>query len=317
MSHGQLGRTWPVVLAAWPSPHPGGYACPVDRAPRTRRACESPAPVPCSVRERCLEEQKRRRQRATKKVGTFIGTFLVCFAPYVVTRWVRPRDAGTRQAGRVRDGAAEQGPGASAVAAPLGHTPLQAVRWGSVSAAGSRRRRAPFCVALDSFRLNSERKGLWKSLLRASQMSSCPFILGPPPGSPEGQGRGETEETPAVVGPHCPLGAVEPRPRAQPDPPVNSGGHGPPAQRAQARHPGGSACPAPSDSPTSSLARPGRSLHVGPRSARVRVPSESVKFALSFQRGGGSHRAAVSEIKWLACHPNPPLSCGRRSWHGL
>lgn len=40
----------------------------------------------CSVRERCLEEQKRRRQRATKKISTFIGTFLVCFAPYVITR---------------------------------------------------------------------------------------------------------------------------------------------------------------------------------------------------------------------------------------
>ncbi|XP_029773043.1 G-protein coupled receptor 26 [Suricata suricatta] len=41
-----------------------------------------------SVRERCLEEQKRRRQRATKKISTFIGTFLVCFAPYVITRLV-------------------------------------------------------------------------------------------------------------------------------------------------------------------------------------------------------------------------------------
>ncbi|KAJ1066949.1 hypothetical protein K5549_012308 [Capra hircus] len=43
---------------------------------------------PSSVRERCLEEQKRRRQRATKKISTFIGTFLVCFAPYVITRLV-------------------------------------------------------------------------------------------------------------------------------------------------------------------------------------------------------------------------------------
>ncbi|KAL0964793.1 hypothetical protein UPYG_G00329050 [Umbra pygmaea] len=41
-----------------------------------------------SVRERCLEEQKRRRQRATKKISTFIGTFMVCFAPYVITRIV-------------------------------------------------------------------------------------------------------------------------------------------------------------------------------------------------------------------------------------
>ncbi|NWI11039.1 GPR26 protein, partial [Crypturellus soui] len=39
-----------------------------------------------SVRERCLEEQKRRRQRATKKISTFIGTFILCFAPYVITR---------------------------------------------------------------------------------------------------------------------------------------------------------------------------------------------------------------------------------------
>ncbi|MEE6486530.1 hypothetical protein FKM82_014627 [Ascaphus truei] len=41
-----------------------------------------------SVRQRCLEEQKRRRQRATKKISTFIGTFLFCFTPYVVTRMV-------------------------------------------------------------------------------------------------------------------------------------------------------------------------------------------------------------------------------------
>uniref|UniRef100_UPI00398E91AF G-protein coupled receptor 26-like n=1 Tax=Pristiophorus japonicus TaxID=55135 RepID=UPI00398E91AF len=41
-----------------------------------------------SVRQRCLEEQKRRRQRATKKISTFIGTFILCFAPYVITRLV-------------------------------------------------------------------------------------------------------------------------------------------------------------------------------------------------------------------------------------
>ncbi|KAM4703929.1 G-protein coupled receptor 26 [Rhinophrynus dorsalis] len=41
-----------------------------------------------SVRQRCLEEQKRRRQRATKKISTFIGTFLLCFTPYVITRLV-------------------------------------------------------------------------------------------------------------------------------------------------------------------------------------------------------------------------------------
>ncbi|KAM9365264.1 G-protein coupled receptor 26-like [Pholidichthys leucotaenia] len=41
-----------------------------------------------SVRQKCLDEQKRRRQRATKKISTFIGTFVVCFAPYVITRIV-------------------------------------------------------------------------------------------------------------------------------------------------------------------------------------------------------------------------------------
>ncbi|XP_056153658.1 G-protein coupled receptor 26-like [Lampris incognitus] len=39
-----------------------------------------------SVRQRCLEEQRRRRQRATRKISTFIGTFMLCFAPYVITR---------------------------------------------------------------------------------------------------------------------------------------------------------------------------------------------------------------------------------------
>ncbi|XP_041722684.1 G-protein coupled receptor 26-like [Coregonus clupeaformis] len=39
-----------------------------------------------SVRQRCLDEQRQRRQRATKKISTFIGTFVVCFAPYVITR---------------------------------------------------------------------------------------------------------------------------------------------------------------------------------------------------------------------------------------
>ncbi|XP_060943829.1 G-protein coupled receptor 26-like [Limanda limanda] len=39
-----------------------------------------------SVRQRCLDEQRRRRQRATKKISTFIGTFVVCFSPYVITR---------------------------------------------------------------------------------------------------------------------------------------------------------------------------------------------------------------------------------------
>ncbi|XP_071388790.1 G-protein coupled receptor 26-like [Centroberyx affinis] len=41
-----------------------------------------------SVRQKCLDEQKRRRQRATKKISTFIGTFVVCFTPYIITRIV-------------------------------------------------------------------------------------------------------------------------------------------------------------------------------------------------------------------------------------
>ncbi|XP_074554961.1 G-protein coupled receptor 26-like [Halichoeres trimaculatus] len=39
-----------------------------------------------SVKQRCLAEQKRRKQRATKKITIFIGSFIICFAPYVVTR---------------------------------------------------------------------------------------------------------------------------------------------------------------------------------------------------------------------------------------
>ncbi|XP_060780847.1 G-protein coupled receptor 26 [Neoarius graeffei] len=39
-----------------------------------------------SVKQRCLMEQKRRRQRATKKVCIFIGSFVFCFTPYVITR---------------------------------------------------------------------------------------------------------------------------------------------------------------------------------------------------------------------------------------
>ncbi|XP_042244614.1 G-protein coupled receptor 26 [Thunnus albacares] len=41
-----------------------------------------------SVKERCLSEQKKRRQRATKKICIFIGSFLLCFSPYVITRLV-------------------------------------------------------------------------------------------------------------------------------------------------------------------------------------------------------------------------------------
>ncbi|KAJ8411080.1 hypothetical protein AAFF_G00181150 [Aldrovandia affinis] len=39
-----------------------------------------------SVKQRCVMEQKRRKQRATKKISIFIGSFIVCFAPYVITR---------------------------------------------------------------------------------------------------------------------------------------------------------------------------------------------------------------------------------------
>ncbi|CAL8329987.1 unnamed protein product [Lota lota] len=39
-----------------------------------------------SVKERCLVEQRKRSQRATKKICLFIGSFIVCFAPYVITR---------------------------------------------------------------------------------------------------------------------------------------------------------------------------------------------------------------------------------------
>ncbi|CAL8385063.1 unnamed protein product [Arctogadus glacialis] len=39
-----------------------------------------------SVKQRCLAEQKRRKQRATKKISIFIGSFIICFAPYVTTR---------------------------------------------------------------------------------------------------------------------------------------------------------------------------------------------------------------------------------------
>ncbi|KAM5243342.1 G-protein coupled receptor 26 isoform 1-T2 [Hipposideros larvatus] len=56
-----------------------------------------------SVRERCLEEQKRRRQRATKKISTFIGTFLVCFAPYVITRSPNTQTKFSRSLGETSD----------------------------------------------------------------------------------------------------------------------------------------------------------------------------------------------------------------------
>ncbi|XP_051940983.1 G-protein coupled receptor 26 [Hippocampus zosterae] len=41
-----------------------------------------------SVKERCLAEQKKRRQRATKKICIFIGSFVFCYSPYVITRLV-------------------------------------------------------------------------------------------------------------------------------------------------------------------------------------------------------------------------------------
>nr|XP_015200276.1 PREDICTED: G-protein coupled receptor 78 isoform X3 [Lepisosteus oculatus] len=42
----------------------------------------------CSVKQRCLVEQKKRRQRATKKISIFIGSFIICFAPYIITRLI-------------------------------------------------------------------------------------------------------------------------------------------------------------------------------------------------------------------------------------
>ncbi|XP_075906672.1 G-protein coupled receptor 26-like [Nelusetta ayraudi] len=39
-----------------------------------------------SVKQKCLAEQKRRKQRATKKISIFIGSFIICFGPYVLTR---------------------------------------------------------------------------------------------------------------------------------------------------------------------------------------------------------------------------------------
>ncbi|XP_067106128.1 G-protein coupled receptor 26 [Osmerus mordax] len=39
-----------------------------------------------SVKQRCLLEQKRRKQRATKKISIFIGSYVLCYAPYVITR---------------------------------------------------------------------------------------------------------------------------------------------------------------------------------------------------------------------------------------
>ncbi|XP_078398651.1 G-protein coupled receptor 26 [Cetorhinus maximus] len=41
-----------------------------------------------SVKQRCLAEQRSRRQRATKKISIFIGSFIVCFAPYIITRLI-------------------------------------------------------------------------------------------------------------------------------------------------------------------------------------------------------------------------------------
>lgn len=50
-------------------------------------ACSIPScSVFYSVKQRCLAEQKRRKQRATKKISIFIGSFIICFAPYVITR---------------------------------------------------------------------------------------------------------------------------------------------------------------------------------------------------------------------------------------
>lgn len=48
-----------------------------------------------SVKQRCLNEQKRRRQRATKKISIFIGSFVICFGPYIITRLVSPVGVGS------------------------------------------------------------------------------------------------------------------------------------------------------------------------------------------------------------------------------
>ncbi|XP_037545987.1 G-protein coupled receptor 26 [Nematolebias whitei] len=40
------------------------------------------------VKERCLSQQRKRRQRAAKKICIFIGSFILCFSPYVITRLV-------------------------------------------------------------------------------------------------------------------------------------------------------------------------------------------------------------------------------------
>ncbi|CAG5929238.1 unnamed protein product [Menidia menidia] len=47
-----------------------------------------------SVKQRCLVEQKRRKQRATKKISIFIGSFIICFAPYVITSLDKKRASG-------------------------------------------------------------------------------------------------------------------------------------------------------------------------------------------------------------------------------
>ncbi|PWA16881.1 G-protein coupled receptor 26 [Gambusia affinis] len=41
-----------------------------------------------SVKERCLAQQRKRRRRAAKKISIFIGSFIICFSPYVITRLV-------------------------------------------------------------------------------------------------------------------------------------------------------------------------------------------------------------------------------------
>lgn len=47
----------------------------------------------CSVWDCCLEEQKRWWEQATKKIRIFIGTFLMCLVPYVITSLVPTNDA--------------------------------------------------------------------------------------------------------------------------------------------------------------------------------------------------------------------------------
>lgn len=85
----------PALLQHWEQsfPSPPGSAVPSSLLSLTPQLLFSF----CSVKQRCLNEQKRRRQRATKKISIFIGSFVICFGPYIITRSVFPAgvDEGT------------------------------------------------------------------------------------------------------------------------------------------------------------------------------------------------------------------------------